>query len=104
MTPQEEAAQAQRTGQPIYHYVVDIVWQTRRGKKVSIHRWEDMDCISRAKNLVHLNKDKKALQFLQDQTKLTAKKENFRVYRIKEQKIVGYSERHLEQDYENEFT
>ena len=27
MTPQEEAAQAQRTGQPIYHYVVDIVWQ-----------------------------------------------------------------------------
>tara|TARA_R100001509_G_scaffold15660_1_gene8000 strand:+ start:8084 stop:8389 length:306 start_codon:yes stop_codon:yes gene_type:complete len=100
----QDLNETKRLGQPIYWYVVDIVWQTRRGKKVSIHRWKDMECVSRAKTLAHLNKDNKALQYLNDQTKLTAKKENFRVYRIKQQKIVGYSERHLERDYENEFT
>lgn len=100
----QDLNETRKLGQPIYHYVVDIVWQTRRGKKVSIYRWKDMYCVSRAKNLTHLNKDKKALRFLEDQTKLTAKKENFRIYHIKEQKIVGYSEIHLEQEYENEFT
>lgn len=90
---------AVRDGQPIHWYVVDIMWQTRRGKKMSIHKWHDMECVSRAKNLMHLNKDRKALDFLEDQTKLTAKKENFRVFNIKSQKIVGYSEIHKEEDY-----
>jgi hypothetical protein len=92
-----------RSGQPIHWYVVDIMWQTRRGKKMSIHKWHDMECVSRAKTLMHLNKDQKALNFLEDQTKLTAKKENFRVFNIKSQKIVGYSEIPKEDDYANEW-
>jgi len=90
--------------QPIFWYVVDIVWQTKRGKnKVMTTRWKGMQCVSRAKTLQHLNKDKKALEFLEGQTKLTAKKINFRVYKIQSQEIVGYSEVNLEENYANEF-
>ena len=43
--------------QPIFWYVVDIVWQTKRGKnKVMTTRWKGMQCVSRAKTLQHLNK------------------------------------------------
>ena len=90
--------------QPIHWYVVDIVWQTKRGKnKVMTTRWKGMQCVSRAKTLQHLNKDKKALEFLEGQTKLTAKKTNFRVYNIQSCEIVGYSEVNLEENYANEF-
>jgi len=92
-----------REGQPIHWYVVDIVWQTKRGKSMSTHRWKELQCVSRAKNLQHLNKDKRALEFLEDQTKLTATKYNFRVYNIHSSKIVGYSEFHKEKDYASEW-
>jgi hypothetical protein len=89
--------------QPIHFYRVDIIWQTKRGKKMFTNKWKGLECVSRAKDLKALNKDKKALEFLEKQTKLTAKKLNFRVYKISDKQIVGYSEVHKEIDYENEF-
>lgn len=99
----EEVYQAMKEGQPIHWYIVDIIWQTRRGKNMSTHKWKDLECVSRAKTLQHLNKDKGALEFLEGQTRLTAKKLNFRVYNIKSQKVVGYSEFHKEKDYADEW-
>lgn len=95
--------EARKSGQPIYWYVVDVMWQSRRGKKSSIHKWKELECVSRAKTMHHLNKDHKALEFLEGQTKLTAKKENFRVYHVVSQKIVGYSEHYKERDYDQHF-
>lgn len=89
--------------QPIHYYNVDIIWQTKRGKKMYTNKWKGLECVSRAKDLKGLNKDKKALEFLEGLTRLTAKKLNFRVYKINSKEIVGYSEVHKEKDYDNEF-
>ena len=98
-----EIFKANNEGQPIYWYVVDVVWQTKRGQKLSVVKWNDMECVSRAKNLQDLNKDKVTLRNLEDQTKLTAKKLNFRVCNIKSQEIIGYSINHKEKDYGSEW-
>lgn len=89
--------------QEIYWYDVDIIWQTKRGKKMFTNKWRGMECISRAKDLRALNNDKKALEFLEKQTRLSAKKYNLRVFKINTQEVVGYSEVHLQKDYDNEF-
>jgi hypothetical protein len=89
--------------QEIYWYDVDIIWQTKRGKKMFTNKWRGMECVSRAKDLRALNKDKKAIEFLEKQTKLSAKKYNLRVFKINTQQVVGYSEVHLQKDYDNEF-
>ena len=89
--------------QEIYWYDVDIIWQTKRGKKMFTNKWRGMECISRAKDLRALNNDKKALELLEKQTRLSAKKYNLRVFKINTQEVVGYSEVHLQKDYDNEF-
>ena len=99
-----EIFRANRDGQPIFWYVVDVMWQTKRGKsKMVITKWKGMECVSRAKNLHDLNKDKTTLHNLEQQTKLTAKKLNFRVYNIQSKKIIGYSLTHKEKDYASEW-
>lgn len=91
-------------GQTIYYYVVSVVYQKKgRYKKPLTFRTSGLEAISRAKTIGHLNRDRKAMDFLQSQVRGTGTILNFRVYKIESQKEIGTSAVHLEKEYDNEW-
>lgn len=90
-------------GQDIFYYKVNIIYQRKIGKKMHLFKGYELECVSRAKNIHHLNKDPKALFFLEKCMNSKTKKHNFRVSKILVQKKIGFSEIHKEDSYANDF-
>ena len=92
-------------GQPIYHYVVDVVYQKKgRAKVPTTYKQFGLELVSRAKTLAHLNRDPSAIDAMKAQVQGGHLAVNFRAFNIKEQKYLSDSFHHREKDYPNEFS
>ena len=90
-------------GQDIFYYKVNIIYQRKIGKKMHLFKGYELECVSRAKNINDLNKDSKALFFLEKCMNSKTKKYNFRVSKILVQKKIGFSEYYKEDSYVSDF-
>ena len=98
-------SQSDEGGQPIYHYIVDVIYQKKgRAKVPTTMKKMGLEIVSRAKTLAHLNRDSNAIDALKEQVQGGHLAVNFRVYNIQEQKFLSNSFHHREKDYLNEFS
>ena len=92
-------------GQPIYHYVVDVVYQKKsRAKVPTTYKQFGLQLVSRAKTLAHLNRNSAAIDAMKAQVQGGHLAMNLRAFNIKEQKHLSDSFHHREKDYPNEFS
>lgn len=92
------------TGQTIHYHVVNVVYQRAgRGKQKPITmRARNIGLVTRAKTVGHINRDKKALDYIRGHIS-TTNPINLRVYEIVSTIELGKSLYYKEEDYKNEF-
>lgn len=94
-------------GQMIYLHSVQVFWHTKLAKKLIPNSKGSEDSpiqfVSRAKDLVAMNKSQYILESLKAAVVGTRAVHNFRVIKIYNSKPISRSFHHLEKDYDEEF-
>jgi hypothetical protein len=94
-------------GQMIYLHKLQVFWHTKKGKNLipNTKGTEEVpiQMVSRAKDLLSMNKSKEIINSLQKAVIGSKVVHNFRVIKIYESKPISRSFIHKEKDYDKEF-